>query len=55
MSKIRLLKGGSILPKFNDEGLSHEPMMEDANEEAKLYECVLKAGYTWQPPAVWLS
>lgn len=50
MNKIRLLKGGSIIPRFDENGLSHQPMMEDANEEAKLYECVLKAGCTWQPP-----
>ena len=49
MSKIRLLKGGSIQPAFDKNGLSHQPMMENANAEAKLYECVLKAGCTWQP------
>ena len=46
MSKIRLLKGGSIQPAFDKNGLSHQPMMENANAEAKLYECVLKAGCT---------
>lgn len=49
MSKIRLLKGGSVIHTFDECGLSRQPMMEDANAEAKLYECVLKAGRTWQP------
>lgn len=46
---IRLLKGGSIVPHFDENGLSHEPMMADANPEARLYECVLRAGATWEP------
>ena len=50
---IRLLKGGSIVPHFDENGLSHEPMMADANPEARLYECVLRAGATWEP--VWIS
>lgn len=50
MSNISILNGKDVKPQFNGEGLSHQPILPDANEEAKLYECVLKAGCTWQPP-----
>lgn len=48
MGNIRIMKADSIHHNFVD-GLSHQPMMSDANDEAKLYQCILKAGYKWTP------
>ena len=50
MGAIRLLKGETIVPSFDENGLSRVPLMPDANEEAKLFECALQKGKTWQPP-----
>ena len=50
MSKIRLLQGGSVQHRFDGNGLSRQPLMPEANEEAKLFECTLKAGCVWEPP-----
>ena len=36
MSKIRLLQGGSVQHRFDGNGLSRQPLMPEANEEAKL-------------------
>lgn len=50
MSRFQLLEGGSVQPRFDASGLSHQPLLPEANAEAKLYECVLKAGRVWAPP-----
>lgn len=50
MRKIRLLQGGSVRHQFDASGLSRQPLMPEANEEAKLFECTLKAGCVWEPP-----
>jgi len=48
MGNIRIMKADEIHHEFIN-GLSHQPMMADSNEEAKLYQCILKAGSSWSP------
>lgn len=49
MGKISFLKGGSVKEEFIGE-ISRQPLMPEANDEAKLYRCVLKKGCRWQAP-----
>ena len=49
MSRIQILNGCDVAPVFNENGLSRQPLLPDADQEAKLYECVLKAGKVWEP------
>ena len=48
MGNIKFCKGSSVKHSFVD-GLSHQPLMPEANDEAKLYRCILKAGCRWEP------
>ncbi len=50
MSNILLLDGRSVRHSFDAQGLSRQPLLPEANKEAKLFECVLKAGQIWRPP-----
>ena len=50
MNGIQILPGSQLRHQWDSQGLSHQPLLPDANQEAKLYACSLKAGCTWQPP-----
>lgn len=49
MENIRFMRAAQLRHSFEN-GLSRQPMLPEANAEAKIFDCVLKAGHTWQPP-----